>query len=160
MKITCTGAHGETKDFAPEELSFRPSAYAVIIKEGKVLLLPQWDGYDFPGGGVDIHERIQEGVIREVKEETGLDVKISDFLFASDSFYYRPDTNKGLHSLLFYYLCEVIGGTITDEGFNEYERSMAKKAEWIDLGQVPNIKFINSIDSLALIKLARDKHGS
>jgi 8-oxo-dGTP diphosphatase len=53
-------------------------ATAIIIRNGKLLLIqrhrPGRDFYVLPGGGVDLEERFEEACIREVKEETGLDV--------------------------------------------------------------------------------------
>jgi 8-oxo-dGTP pyrophosphatase MutT (NUDIX family) len=53
-------------------------ATAIIIRNGKLLLIhrqkPGRDYYVLPGGGVDLEESFEETCIREVKEETGLDV--------------------------------------------------------------------------------------
>lgn len=44
----------------------------------KILVLnrtdPVWPGLTFPGGHVEAHESFNDSVIREVKEETGLDI--------------------------------------------------------------------------------------
>ena len=51
---------------------------AIIIRNGKLLLIhrqkPGRDYYVLPGGGVDLEESFEETCIREVREETGLDV--------------------------------------------------------------------------------------
>jgi ADP-ribose pyrophosphatase YjhB (NUDIX family) len=53
-------------------------ATAIIIRNGKLLLFhrqkPGRDYYSLPGGGVELEESFEEACIREVKEETGLDV--------------------------------------------------------------------------------------
>jgi 8-oxo-dGTP diphosphatase len=53
-------------------------ATAIIIRNGKLLLIhrqkPGRDYYVLPGGGVELEESFEEACIREVKEETGLDV--------------------------------------------------------------------------------------
>jgi ADP-ribose pyrophosphatase YjhB (NUDIX family) len=53
-------------------------ATAIIIRNGKLLLIhrqkPGRDYYSLPGGGVELEESFEETCIREVKEETGLDV--------------------------------------------------------------------------------------
>lgn len=68
--ITSIDKDGGTREVPISELVWRPAAYAIIIQDGKILMSPQWDGYDLPGGGIDIEELSTEGLIREVKEET------------------------------------------------------------------------------------------
>lgn len=75
QKITCRTIDGKTQEVDAGDLAFRPSVYSVAIRDGKVLLSPQWDGYDFPGGGVELGEAIDEAFRREIKEETGLDAE-------------------------------------------------------------------------------------
>jgi 8-oxo-dGTP pyrophosphatase MutT (NUDIX family) len=56
----------------------RNRAAAIIIQNGTLLVIhrqkPGLDYYILPGGGVELDESFQEACIREVKEETGLDV--------------------------------------------------------------------------------------
>jgi len=50
-------------------------AVGIYLKDSKVLVVSRkMGGYGFPGGKVDKDERISDALIREVKEETGLDV--------------------------------------------------------------------------------------
>lgn len=49
----------------------------VIIYENQVLLVKSWLGsgkWGLPGGGVKLREDIKQGAIREVNEETGVDI--------------------------------------------------------------------------------------
>lgn len=57
-----------------------------------------------PGGGIDDDESEEECVIREVKEETNLDVKIEDLLFD------EPGHPDGGHLWRKTFLCRPIGG--------------------------------------------------
>ncbi|MGM7700188.1 NUDIX hydrolase [Pseudalkalibacillus sp. Hm43] len=74
---------------------------AIIMKDRKILMVKQHVKrgaivWNFPGGGVEQDETPEEACIREVKEETGYDIRITS-LFSKF---------KGK----FTYLAEVIGG--------------------------------------------------
>lgn len=80
------------------------SAKAVIISRGKVLLLKQPNGkWDLPGGKLDENENIVEGLIREVKEETGLKVWPMKYLISKTR---RVKNNQDL--LIVTFLCSTL----------------------------------------------------
>ena len=61
-----------------DELSdkFPVSIKAIIIDNNKILCLKnERNEWDFPGGKINFDEDVEEGLIREVKEETNLDIK-------------------------------------------------------------------------------------
>lgn len=135
------------------ELSFRPSVYGLVIKDGKVLLVPQFgDGYDIPGGGVDLGELLTDTLAREVMEETGIIVKPVQVLLVQDDFFFHPIKKKPFQTPLIYFLCEATGGEISDANFDADEKLYAKKAEWVPIEKVPSLKFYNPIDSPKLIR--------
>ncbi|MEV4927904.1 NUDIX hydrolase [Streptomyces roseoverticillatus] len=64
---------------APQANSVVPAASAVVVDdEGRVLVIHKTDNnlWALPGGGHDIGESIAETAIREVREETGIDIEI------------------------------------------------------------------------------------
>ncbi len=62
----------------------RIAAYAVIVRDDQILLsrlaprLTRAEKWTLPGGGIEHGENPRDSVVREVAEETGLDVTISD----------------------------------------------------------------------------------
>ncbi|MBX9919080.1 MAG: NUDIX domain-containing protein [Mycolicibacterium frederiksbergense] len=65
---------------APQPNSVVPSASAIVTDEhGRILLIKRRDNtlWALPGGGHDIGETIADTAVREVKEETGLDVEVT-----------------------------------------------------------------------------------
>jgi ADP-ribose pyrophosphatase YjhB (NUDIX family) len=65
---------------APPANSVVPSANVVVVNdEGKILLIRRTDNGNIalPGGGMDLGESITHAAVREVKEETGLDVELT-----------------------------------------------------------------------------------
>ncbi|MBB6445385.1 NUDIX hydrolase [Bacillus benzoevorans] len=56
-------------------------AICVLNKKGEILLVKnKIRGWEFPGGYVDYGETIGEAAVREVKEETGTDIRLTRFL--------------------------------------------------------------------------------
>ncbi|MDD5396539.1 MAG: NUDIX domain-containing protein [Candidatus Moranbacteria bacterium] len=158
-EVICSDIEGNKFNVPVSELSFRPSVYAVIIENGKILLSKQWDGYDFPGGGMDIGETIEEALKREVMEETGIEIEISKVVDCENSFFKLPFAGNNVHSILMYFLCKNIGGILTTDNFDENEKKYADMPEWIDLNDINDIKFHNPVDSLKIIKDAIKLQG-
>lgn len=154
--VTCRGFDGLRKEVRVGDLAFRPSIYGVAVKDGAVLLVPCKDGYDFPGGGIHEGEPLLDSLVREVKEESGLEVRPGKLLHALDDFFIHPRTNKAFHSILLYYTVEVIGGELSDAGLTEFEKTLAggRKPEWVEIEKALQQKFFNPADSPALIRIA------
>lgn len=54
-------------------------AVMVVTNDNKILLVKGQRGWEFPGGYVDVCESLKEAAIREVKEESGIDVLLTKF---------------------------------------------------------------------------------
>ncbi|HEX9897244.1 MAG TPA: NUDIX domain-containing protein [Dehalococcoidales bacterium] len=90
----------------------RISAGTVIVQQGRILLVRHgaaFHGRDFlvaPGGGVEHDESIIQAVVREVKEETGLEVDPYKILFIEDMISRRKRVIK------IWFLCKIVGGQL------------------------------------------------
>jgi len=65
---------------APPANSLVPSVNVVVVNDGGDILLIRRtdnDNWAIPGGGMDLGESIQEAGVREVKEETGIDIEVT-----------------------------------------------------------------------------------
>ena len=83
----------------------------VIIKDGKILLVQEKDGrWSLPGGWVDANLSVKENVMKEVKEEAGLDVSADRIIAVQD----RKKNNPEVHAFNIckvFILCSLLGGS-------------------------------------------------
>ncbi|MBP7700674.1 NUDIX domain-containing protein [Candidatus Woesebacteria bacterium] len=153
QEVICDDIYGKTYKVQSSELSFRPAVYAVIIHDGKVLLSKQWEGYDFPGGAIELGESTADALIREVKEETGLVVKVGKLLHCDNSFFKLPFKGSFVHSIQIFHQCEVVGGELSTQFLDEQELRYVGKAEWINLEDFANVKIYSSVDAKKVLSL-------
>lgn len=98
---------------------------AAIFKEGKILLVHEANGtWALPGGWVDVNVSVAENMIKEVKEEAGLDVKIRRIIAVQD----REKHNLPIYAYKvckIFMQCEVMGGefvsNIETTGYDYFE---------------------------------------
>ncbi len=108
--------------------NFAIAVKSLIFKENKILVLKRSrsemeqsrinkiDLWDLPGGGLQYFEKTQQGLEREIKEETGLDVLIVKPFDIHDII--RPH----IHIVIITYLCNYLSGEVVlseeHEGFD------------------------------------------
>jgi len=154
--VTCLDIQGNKHQVSTKDMFFRPSVYGVVIKEDKLLLTKGSDGYDFPGGALEIGESITDGLKREVKEETGMDVKVGKLITCQDSLFKLPAGDGFVQSILIYYTCQATGGQFSEISLDEYETKIGLEPAWINLRDIAKIKFCNSVDSLDVLQKAQE----
>lgn len=98
--------------------------------------------YTFPGGGLEEGETLEEGVIREVKEEFGIYVKVIKKLYELE--------NDKLGMKEYFFLCEYVDGEFgTGEG-----EEFSNNPEYKDSGEyIPEIVKIEQISDLLILPL-------
>jgi 8-oxo-dGTP diphosphatase len=129
--IKCTAFLGGTKEVPKEKLQFRPSVYAVIPHNDKVLLVSmhRTEKYYLPGGGVEIGEPLHDALKREVREETGIEIEVGELIsFKEDFFYYDPG-DVAFHSLLFFFTARPITFTLADD--EQVDDGEVEKPRWM-----------------------------
>ena len=84
---------------------------AAIFENGKILLVRETNGkWSLPGGWVDVNVSVGDNVVKEVKEESGLDVKVDKVIAIQD----RAKHNLPVYAYgvcKVFAQCSVIGGS-------------------------------------------------
>lgn len=90
---------------------------AVILHEGRVLLIqrgqePLKGEWSLPGGALELGETLQQGIRREVLEETGLEVEPLTIVEVFDRIVRDDKDEIQYHYVLVDFLCRVRGGSL------------------------------------------------
>ena len=98
--------------------------------------------YTFPGGGLEEEETLEEGVIREVKEEFGINVKVTKKLYELE--------NVKLNMKEYFFLCEYVDGKFGTGDGEEFSNN----PEYKDSGEyIPEIVKKEDISKIVLLPL-------
>lgn len=123
-----------------------PAAGAMILRDDKILLVqrsiePGLGDWCIPAGFTEWAEHPQQTAVREIKEETGLDISITSIF---DIFFGMDDPRT--HAVLILYLAEIAGGKLI-------AADDALDARYFGFDEIPsNIAFQAHRDALALYR--------
>ncbi len=127
----------------------RPST--LLVKNNKILVLESeynsGNFYLLPGGGIEDYETLQETAIRETKEETNLDVKISKLLYLQE--WINKSRNKNVLYAIF--LAEIMKGEETHLNDPCLEKGHIKKLVWKTVEELEQLTFFPK-EALPFIK--------
>ncbi len=113
---------------------------AIIVKDESVLLVRhEKQGRTYwllPGGGCEYGESVGEALVRELKEEANLDIRVGDLVIVNDSI--PPDGHR--HVLNLYFTAEVAGGELKCQSDERL-----KEAAWVPVSEVSGLTFYPDI---------------
>ncbi|MGV8169595.1 MAG: NUDIX hydrolase [Candidatus Nanoarchaeia archaeon] len=123
-----------------EEQKPRITAAILVEHEGKFLLGKRnkenaKDFWIIPGGGVEFGEKIEDAAVREIKEETNLDVEITRFIGFNEVI----NVPGKYHSVIFFFLAKPVHTEISAS-------EDISKAEFFTLEEIKKLNILPSVE--------------
>lgn len=121
-----------------------PGVGVAVIDSGRVLVVrkdrgPWADHWAVPGGRVEMGERMADAAIREVKEETGLDIRLGPMIWTGEVI--DSADPPEWHYVLVDYVGFVLGGVLA-------AADDAAEARWVTLDEARSLVLIPTMPSL------------
>jgi mutator protein MutT len=91
------------------------SVACIINENGEILLQKRSDKDDIwglPGGAIEIGESIEDAAIREVKEETGLNVEVEHFIGVYSKYLHTYPNGDRSQSICHLFKCRMLNGEL------------------------------------------------
>ena len=109
-----------------DQVSFRPGVYVFVENnDGEILMIvdEKSNQWELPGGGLDIGEDLTECAVREVKEETGYNAKLTseDPFYIGKEMAFHASKDKFFHGINFFFLAELESEIQEEQDFAEDE---------------------------------------
>nr|MDO8045896.1 NUDIX hydrolase [Candidatus Baldrarchaeota archaeon] len=119
---------------------------AVIVKGNKVLLIkragdPGRGLWSIPGGLVELGEKIKDAVRREVKEETGLDVRVGEIANVTEIITRDEEGKVKYHFVIVDFFAEVLRGELKPS-------SDALEAKWVEFKDLRKYRLTETVERL------------
>ena len=121
--------------FETKEGRFNYRVCAVLLDQERILAMHDERSPYFylPGGRVRMGERAEDAVLREVREELGIEAKILRPLWLSQSFFNEDVVRADYHELCLYFLLDASGTDLLTRGdrFRGPERCHVHDFAWL-----------------------------
>lgn len=103
---------------------------AIIVDDGNIVLVqrlnnPYKDYWALPGGFVEYGEKVEHAAIREVKEETGLNIKLNKLV----GVYSDANRDPRGHTVSVVYMASIVGGQLKSD-------SDAKDVQYFEISEL------------------------
>jgi ADP-ribose pyrophosphatase YjhB (NUDIX family) len=100
------------------------SGACITNKEGQILLQKrskEVEAWGLPGGAVEIGESIEEAMLREVKEETGLDVIVEHLIGVYSKYFAAYQNGDEAQTICYLFKCTVADGELAIDNEETFE---------------------------------------
>lgn len=90
---------------------------AVVFKDDCVLMVkrsnaPAKGSWAVPGGKIKLGETMHQALVREIKEETSLDITVGEVVYIFDVIQHNEQKEITFHYVIIDFLCELQGGQL------------------------------------------------
>lgn len=114
----------------------RLAVRAIIVEEDRLLVVNAWpDGQSplmcAPGGGVEVGSSLPANLIREVYEETGLEIEVGDVCLVNEF----HDPGSSFHQVDVYFRCVVVPGSARPDTWTDSEAIVTRR-RWLTQAQL------------------------
>ncbi len=131
--------------FKIENRKFNYRVCALFIHDGRLLAMHDERSpyYYLPGGRVELGERAEDAVIREVEEELGIKAEIIRPLWLNQTFFREDVDGLRYHEICIYFLMDTAGTDLLQRGerFTLIEGKHTHIFEWLDTNSLENEYF-------------------
>ena len=119
-----------------ENTVFGVRATALIVQNGKLLVTKDKDKYYTIGGAIQVNERTEDAVVREVREELGVKAQAGQLAFVVENRFEQAGIHY--HNIEFHYLVDLL----EDAPLIMQEDEKSQPCEWIDLDKLEDIQLV------------------
>jgi len=112
---------------------------AFIKKDDKYLAIKrnppvETGSWETPGGRVELGERVEDTLIREIKEELNVEIKINKFLGWGEGLNCPNEYGIKLHRFVLYFDCEIVSGGL------ELDTKEISEHKWVTWDEFKKLK--------------------
>lgn len=109
--IICYDVFDRVWEIPANRIGVRLCAYGFILnRDGELLVVRMkttkklW----LPGGGVEIHESLEDGLRRETREETGIEIRVGERIHIMERFFYYQPLDEAYRATMHFFLCDAL----------------------------------------------------
>jgi 8-oxo-dGTP pyrophosphatase MutT (NUDIX family) len=123
---------------------FRLRAAGVAIRHGRVLL-NHWEGFRslaLPGGGVEQGESSDAALVREMKEELGVDARLGRLLWVVQSLFVLK--GERFHEIGFYWEMRLPerAACVRSDSFEAMDGGVRTQLAWVPLSELDDVDLV------------------
>ena len=112
----------------------------IIMNGGKLLAMHDENSpyYYLPGGRVKLHERVEDAILRELKEELDISAEIIRPLWVNQAFFVEEVSKDKFHEICFYFLIDTSKCALLKRGekFTRKDGKHTLTFEWLNIEEL------------------------